>query len=43
MYSAGRAVVSTITTIIVKSVGKAAFFSSSFPSSPRPWPNVDQD
>ena len=29
-------------TIIVKSVGKVAFFTSSFPSSPRPWANVDQ-
>ena len=32
-----------ITTIIVKSVGKVALFTSSFPSSPRPWPNVDQN
>ena len=31
------------TTIIVKSVGKVAFFTSSFPSSPHPWPNVDQN
>ena len=31
------------TTIIVKSVGKVALFTSSFPSSPRPWPNVDQN
>ena len=30
-------------TIIVKSVGKVALFTSSFPSSPRPWPNVDQN
>ena len=30
-------------TIIIKSVGKVAFFTSSFPSSPRPWPNVDQN
>ena len=30
-------------TIIVKSVGKVAFFTSSFPSSPHPWPNVDQN
>ena len=27
----------TLATIIVKSVGKVAFFTSSFPSSPRPW------
>ena len=26
-----------------QSVGKVAFFTSSFPSSPRPWPNVDQN
>ena len=32
-----------ITTIIVKSVGKVALFTSSFPSSPHPWPNVDQN
>ena len=32
-----------LSTIIVKSVGKVAFFTSSFPSSPRPWPNVDQN
>ena len=31
------------TTIIVKSVGKVAFFTSSFPSFPRPWPNIDQN
>ena len=31
------------TTIIVKSVGKVALFTSSFPSSPHPWPNVDQN
>ena len=31
------------TTIIVKSVGKVALFTSSFPSSPCPWPNVDQN
>ena len=30
-------------TIIVKSVGKVAIFTSSFPSSPRPWSNVDQN
>ena len=30
-------------TITIKSVGKVAFFTSSFPSSPRPWPNVDQN
>ena len=30
-------------TIIVKSVGQVAFFTSSFPSSPCPWPNVDQN
>ena len=30
-------------TIIVKSVGKVAFFTSSFPSFPRPWPSVDQN
>ena len=30
-------------TIIVKSVGKVAFFTSSFSSSPHPWPNVDQN
>ena len=30
-------------TIIVKSVGKVAFFTSFFPSSPRPWPNVEQN
>ena len=32
-----------LTAIIVKSVGKVALFTSSFPSSPRPWPNVDQN
>ena len=32
-----------IATIIVKSVGKVAFFTSSFPPSPRPWPNVDEN
>ena len=31
------------TTIIVKNVGKNALFTSSFPFSPRPWPNVDQN
>ena len=31
-----------LSTIIVKIVGKLAFFTSSFSSSPRPWPNVDQ-
>ena len=30
-------------TIIVISVGKATFFTSFFPSSPRPWPNVEQN
>ena len=30
-------------TIIDKSVGKVALFTSSFSSSPRPWPNVDQN
>ena len=30
-------------TIIVKSVGKVVFFTSSFSSSPHPWPNVDQN
>ena len=30
-------------TITIKSVGKVAFFTSSFPSSPRPWLNVDQN
>ena len=30
-------------TIIAKNVGKVALFTSSFPSSPRPWPNVDQN
>ena len=29
-------------TIIVKSVGKVAFFYLFFPSSPRPWPNIEQ-
>ena len=32
-----------VLTIIVKSVGKVAFFTSSFPSSPRRWPSVDQN
>ena len=31
------------TRLIIKSVGKVALFTSSFPSSPRPWPNVDQN
>ena len=35
--------VSERSTIIVKSVGKVAFFTSSFSSSPHPWPNVDQN
>ena len=30
-------------TIIVKSVGKVAFFTSPISSSPHPWPNVDQN
>ena len=34
--------ISYSSTIIIKSVGKVAFFTSSFSSSPHPWPNVDQ-
>ena len=41
---AERALTPDDATIVVKSVRKAAFFTSSFPSSPRPWPNnVDQN
>ena len=32
-----------IPTIIDKSVGKVAFLTCSFPSSPLPWPNDDQN
>ena len=39
----GLKLISYSPTIIVKSVGKVAFYTSSFPSSPCPWPNVDQN
>ena len=35
--------ISYSSTIIIKSVGKVAFFTSSFSSSPHPWPHIDQN